>query len=80
MLKAVQAAEERIAQLNALLEVVQEEVESVFVATASTVRGVRTGINHAFEGEDLEDEYFSEDEPIDDEEPRPRIKPRVGTG
>ena len=80
LLKAVQAAEARINQLNALLEVVQEEVESVFVATASTVRGVRTGINQAFEGEDIEDEYFSEDGPIDDKEPRPRIKPRVGTG
>jgi hypothetical protein len=80
LLKAVQAAEERINQLNALVEVMQEEVEAVFVATASTVRGVKTGINHAFEGEDLEDEYFSEDGSLDDEEPRPRIKPRVGTG
>ena len=80
LLKAVQAAEARINQLNALLEVVQEEAESAFVATASTLRGVRTGINQAFEGEDLDDEYFSEVGPDDDEEPRPRIKPRAGAG
>jgi hypothetical protein len=80
LLKAVQAAEARINQLNALLEVVQEEAESAFVTTASTLRGVRTGINQAFEGEDLEDGYYSEDGSDDDEEPRPRIKPRTGAG
>lgn len=77
LMKAVQAAEARVNQLNALLEVVQEEAESAFVATASTLRGVRTGINQAFEGEDFEDEYYSEAGPDDDEEPRPRIKPRA---
>ena len=76
LLKAVQAAEARINQLNALLEVVQEEAESAFVTTASTLRGVRTGINQAFEGEDFEDGYYSEDGTDDDAEPRPRIKPR----
>lgn len=80
LLKAVQGAEARINQLNALLEVVQEEAESAFVATASTLRGVRTGINQAFEGEDLNDGYYSEAGPDDDEEPRPRIKPRAGAG
>lgn len=80
LLKAVQAAEARINQLNALLEVVQEEAESAFVTTASTLRGVRTGINQAFEGEDLEDGYYSEDGSDDDAEPRPRIKPRTGAG
>lgn len=79
LLKAVQAAEARLNQLNALLEVVQEEAESAFVATASTLRGVRTGINQAFEGEDFEDGDYSEAGP-DDEEPRPRIKPRSGAG
>ncbi len=78
LLKAVKAAEARVDQLNALLEVVQEEAESAFVATASTLRGVRTGINHAFEGEDFEDGDYSEAGPDDDEEPRPRIKPRAG--
>jgi len=77
LMKAVEAAEARVNQLNALLEVVQEEAESAFVATASTLRGVRTGINQAFEGEDFEDGYYSEGGPDDDEEPRPRIKPRA---
>lgn len=80
MLGAVKAAEARINQLNALLEVAQEEAESAFIATASTLRGVRTGINQAFEGEDLEDGYYSEDGTDNDEEPRPRIKPREGSG
>ena len=79
LLKAVQAAEARINQLNALLEVAQEEAESAFVATASTLRGVRTGINHAFDREESSDGDYSEARP-DDEEPRPRLKPRAGSG
>jgi hypothetical protein len=35
--------EERIADFNALMEVVQGEAEGVFVDTASTVRGVTAG-------------------------------------
>jgi uncharacterized protein YoxC len=35
--------EERIEDFNALMEVVQEEAEDVFLDTASTVRGVRAG-------------------------------------
>ncbi|MCA9738295.1 MAG: hypothetical protein KC645_11780, partial [Gemmatimonadetes bacterium] len=35
--------EERIEDFNALMEVVQEEAEDIFVGTASTVRGLRTG-------------------------------------
>jgi uncharacterized phage infection (PIP) family protein YhgE len=35
--------EERIEDFNALMEVVQEEAEGVFLDTASTVRGVRAG-------------------------------------
>jgi uncharacterized protein YoxC len=81
LLKAVQSAEARVGQLNALLEVVQEEAESAFVTTASTLRGVRTGINQAFEGEDFEDGYYSSEDGSDDvAEPRPRIKPRAGAG
>jgi len=38
--------EERIEDFNALLEVVQEEAEDLFVDTASTVRGVRAGSRH----------------------------------
>jgi uncharacterized protein YoxC len=35
--------EERIEEFNALMVVVQEEAEDIFIETASTVRGVREG-------------------------------------
>jgi methyl-accepting chemotaxis protein len=35
--------EERIAEFNALMEVVQSEAEDIFMDTAATVRGVREG-------------------------------------
>jgi uncharacterized protein YoxC len=41
--RAVSLAEERVHDFNALLEVAQHEAEQVFVSTASTLRGVRTG-------------------------------------
>ncbi|HKO15852.1 MAG TPA: hypothetical protein VJU87_06415 [Gemmatimonadaceae bacterium] len=41
--QAVALTERRLNEFNALLEVVQDEAERVFVSTASTVRGVRTG-------------------------------------
>ncbi len=78
--QAVAAAEDRINQLNALLEVVQEEAESVFVTTASTVRGVRTGINQAFDEEDWTDGDYDEERADGWEKPRPRVRPRDGTG
>src|SRR3954466_6092642 len=53
--QAVATTEDRIKQMNALLDVVQEEAESAFVSTASTIRGVRTGINTAFDQEELFD-------------------------
>lgn len=40
---AIAATEARIHELNALLTVAQEEAEDLFVSTASTVRGVRSG-------------------------------------
>jgi hypothetical protein len=43
MKDAVDAAEHRLNEFNALLAVVQQEAEQVFVSTASTMRGVRTG-------------------------------------
>jgi uncharacterized protein YoxC len=72
--QAVNATEERINQLNALLEVVQEEAESAFVTTASTLRGVKTGLNTVFDNEELEDGDYSETH--DDEKPRPKIRSR----
>lgn len=41
--QAVSATERRLNQFNALLSVVQDEAEDLFVATASTVEGVRRG-------------------------------------
>src|SRR5947209_14726602 len=78
--QAVGAAEDRINQLNALLEVVQEEAESAFVTTASTIRGVKTGINQAFDEEDWTDGDYDESRADVWEKPRPRVRPRDGTG
>jgi hypothetical protein len=77
--QAVQSVEGRINEVNALLDVVQEEAESAFVATASTIRGVKTGIQ-AFDEEDWNDGDFDESRADDWEKPRPRVRPRDGTG
>jgi uncharacterized protein YoxC len=77
---ALAGAEDRMKQLNALLDVVQEEAESAFVATASTIRGVQTGINQAFDEEDLFDGDYDESGADGWEKPRPRVRPRDGSG
>lgn len=41
--EGIEATEARLRDFQALLAVVQEEAEQMFVSTASTVRGVRTG-------------------------------------
>jgi uncharacterized protein YoxC len=77
--QSVAVAEDRIKELNALLAVVQEEAEGAFVRTASTLRGVRTGLNQAFEKEeDLDGRYIEGDSEW--EKPRPRVRPRDDTG
>lgn len=48
--------EERIRDFNALLQVVQEEAESLFIDTASTVRGVRVGTQALRRAEGSENE------------------------
>jgi uncharacterized protein YoxC len=78
--QATAAAEDRVNQLNALLDVVQEEAESAFVTTASTIRGVRTGINQAFDEEDWSDGDYDESRADGWEKPRPRVRPRNGSG
>jgi uncharacterized protein YoxC len=78
--QATAAAEDRINQLNALLDVVQEEAESAFVTTASTIRGVQTGINQAFDEEDWSDGDYDESRADGWEKPRPRVRPRNGSG
>jgi uncharacterized protein YoxC len=77
---AVAGAESRMRELNALLDVVQEEAESAFVTTAATIRGVQTGINQAFDQEELFDGDFDESRADDWEKPRPRVRPRNGSG
>jgi uncharacterized protein YoxC len=77
---ALAGAEDRMNQLNALLDVVQEEAESAFVTTASTIRGVQTGINQAFDEEDLFDGDYDESGADGWEKPRPRVRPRNGSG
>ena len=86
--QAVALTEERLNEFNALLAVAQQEAESVFVATASTMRGVRTGaaaLHHTDEEEDaLADLPTSEefDDGYDDPDEaeagptRPRVRPR----
>jgi hypothetical protein len=78
LLKAVREAEERLDQFNALIEVVQEEAETAFVDTASTVRGVRTGLTRVFEPEE---EFYDGDNGAAgaagaSEAARPRRRPR----
>ena len=41
--RAAKTTGKRISDFNALLEVVQEEAEAIFLSTASTVRGVQAG-------------------------------------
>jgi uncharacterized protein YoxC len=77
---ALSGAEDRMKQLNALLDVVQEEAESAFVTTASTIRGVQTGINQAFDEEELFDGDYDESGADGWEKPRPRVRPRNGSG
>lgn len=47
--QAVEVTEDRLNEFNALMKVVQSEAEHLFVSTASTVRGIRTG-TAAFQG------------------------------
>jgi hypothetical protein len=60
---ASERMEERIEDFNALMEVVQEEAEDVFIDTASTMRGVRAGARSLSDGardEDVLDEPSSD--------------------
>jgi hypothetical protein len=53
---AGRAAEARLRELNALMKVVQEEAEGLFIDTASTLRGLRAGASAlgAADGEEEE--------------------------
>jgi uncharacterized protein YoxC len=62
--QAVGVTEHRINEFNALLDVVQGEAEGLFVSTAATVRGVRTGASHLVGGDGPE---LASVEPDDDD-------------
>jgi uncharacterized protein YoxC len=74
---AAALAEQRVNEFNGLLQVVQEEAESIFIDTAATIRGVTAGADtfrrfqqDAFDADgDLDeiDEYLDDDEADDDE-------------
>ncbi|MDB4915187.1 MAG: hypothetical protein JWM95_2831 [Gemmatimonadetes bacterium] len=69
LVQAVALTEQRLNDFNALLEVAQDEAEAVFVATASTARGVRTGVaslHHEDDEEDAEDAPLPTSEELDD--------------
>ena len=51
---AVGTTEQKINEFNALLDVVQGEAEGLFVSTAATVRGVKTGASHLVGGDGTE--------------------------
>ncbi len=77
--QAIAMTEDRLREVNALLTVVQEEAEEMFVSTASTVRGVRAGASVLRDGalppatvadggaEALDEEYDAYEDLHDDE-------------
>jgi uncharacterized protein YoxC len=87
--QAVALTEQRLGEFNALLEVVQEEAEGMFIATASTVRGVRTGAAALHTEDEDADAVGAPDPPPEENDdgyddpdqpeagaPRPRVRPR----
>ncbi len=64
--------EERIEEFNALMEVVQSEAEGVFLDTASTARGVRSGVNRLGTPRPARNDR---EDPDDGESPRDRPDP-----
>jgi hypothetical protein len=72
--EAVSATERRLKEFNALMSVVQDEAEDLFVATASTVHGVRRGAAALQErggmdlaSDELDDAELAEIEPEENE-------------
>ena len=77
--QAIAMTEDRLREVNALLTVVQEEAEDMFVSTASAMRGVRAGASALRDGtlppvpdgdvraEALDEEYDAYEDLQDDE-------------
>ncbi len=64
---AAEAAELRIKEFNALMRIVQDEAENLFIGTASTIRGVQAG-TETFR-------RFRAQEEWDDEASAPPVRP-----
>ena len=61
--EASERMEERVEEFNALMDVVQDETESVLLDTAAVVRGIRAGAHTIGEGAaDVTDDTEAEDE------------------
>ncbi len=69
---AAQQAEQRVGEFNALIGVVQEEAEQLFITGASTLRGVRAGAETfgRYQTGELQmlEEVYDEGDEIDDDE------------
>jgi hypothetical protein len=67
--QAAKVAEQRVGEFNALLEVVQEEAEELFIGGASALRGARTGADtfRRFRSGELEylGEAYVDEEEVD---------------
>jgi hypothetical protein len=81
--RATDAAEAKVAELNALAGVVQREAEEAFVRAASAVRGVQVGtaalrrtLRRHEDDEGVDD--LLDDETMDDEDEVPEVRPRGG--
>jgi hypothetical protein len=81
--RATDAAEAKVAELNALAGVVQREAEEAFVRAASAVRGVQVGtaalrrtLRRHEDDEGVDD--LLDDETTDDEDEVPEVRPRGG--
>ena len=88
--QAVALTEQRLNEFNALLEVVQQEAEGMFVATASTVRGVRMGAQSLHNEDDEEvtpgvtlpaseehEDGYDDSDPPEAGAARPRVRQRA---
>jgi uncharacterized protein YoxC len=63
--RAIDQSEQRVKEFNALLAVVQDEAEGLFISTASTVRGVQEG-TRAFQDQSWIDLASDELDAVDD--------------
>jgi hypothetical protein len=74
---AAEAAEVRVGELNALLDVVQEEAEELFIGTAATLRGARVGAL-TFRSPGSAEEEEPTDDDLSDDELEAHIRRREG--